>query len=242
MNVSAQLNYSHGYFLKFPHTCCLSLSFILDNESSMKWKAIKLIPATLKWLVMINYGVPLCMIMFLIMPLMLWWYLTCNHWCYKVHIIPMRYFNFTFWLYSDGTIGDIWHVEPPAPALDYNGKTGHPRELNSDLETACNCADSGKICVPYPWQRNFTRSHKLSYLDPLENTMQSPECPDQSDQWSGNGEQPKETVLELIPKCSDVLLTVWVWWTTHRKSARTDTKVFRCFTLLLAVHHCIVLS
>ena len=36
MNVSAQLNYSHGYFLKFPHTCCLSLSFIRDSKSSMK--------------------------------------------------------------------------------------------------------------------------------------------------------------------------------------------------------------
>ena len=46
LNVSAQLTYSHGYFLKFPHTCCLSLSFIWENESSMKWKAIKLVPAT----------------------------------------------------------------------------------------------------------------------------------------------------------------------------------------------------
>ena len=50
MNVPAQLTYSHGYFLKFPHTCCLSLSFIQDNKSSMKLKTtlllVKLAPVT----------------------------------------------------------------------------------------------------------------------------------------------------------------------------------------------------
>ena len=48
MNVTAQLTYSHCYFLKFPHTCYVSLSFIQDNESNMKRKAIKLVPATLR--------------------------------------------------------------------------------------------------------------------------------------------------------------------------------------------------
>ena len=38
MTVSIQLTYSHGYFMKFPHTCCLSLSFIWDSKSSMKLK------------------------------------------------------------------------------------------------------------------------------------------------------------------------------------------------------------
>ena len=66
MKVSVQLTYSHGYWetpayvianVMLPHsmhsnitiqsyTCCLSLSFIRDIKSSMKWKAIKLIRAT----------------------------------------------------------------------------------------------------------------------------------------------------------------------------------------------------
>ena len=44
--VYQKLTSPHGYFMKFPHTCCLSLSVIRDNESSMKWKAVKLILAT----------------------------------------------------------------------------------------------------------------------------------------------------------------------------------------------------
>ena len=58
-------NPNHGYFynqhshrlvLISLHTCCLSLSFIRDNKSSMKWKAIKLVLATCRRLIFKSKG------------------------------------------------------------------------------------------------------------------------------------------------------------------------------------------
>ena len=53
MNANLQLTYSHGYFIKLPHTGADVIAHLLFvfaihmiKEIDMKWKAIKLIPAT----------------------------------------------------------------------------------------------------------------------------------------------------------------------------------------------------